>query len=157
MRQTPLVSKPKDKKKVVTFKEPEEESLFIPKQYEEEEEEKQKTEIMSKQVELTKNLAVKLRNQCHTYQLQVDAYNTKLTNLKFEYERIQAKRMTSWWYLVLIALTFLKYHSYTHRSIFGLILCEIAFYYNFRLLYVAKSPHATTIGWMVVFIVLFLV
>ena len=150
MRSTPLVKNRKEK-------------TFIPIQYPEEEEKEEKEEVDAKtleykqQIAQTKALAIKLRRDCARFQEEVDVYHTKLTNLKFDYERIQARKMSIWWYITILALTLLKYHSYAHRNLFGLIICEMAFIYNFRLLYVHNSQHASAFGWIAILITVFYV
>lgn len=168
MRSTPLVSTTTAKNR--------KDKTFIPIQYPDDEKEKEKIvttpdqppppppvvvdpNILEYQQKIAqiKALAIKLRRDCGRYQEEVDVYHTKLTNLKFSYERIQARKMTIWWYVTIIALTLLKYHSYAHRNMFGLIICEMSFIYNFRLLYVANSQHATTFAWISILITVFYV
>ena len=105
----------------------------------------------------TKTVARSLQVECEELQEKVKIYHTHLTNLKMEYERIQAKQMSKWWWLTIVILFILKYHSYAHRNIFGLVLCELGFIYNFRLLYVAKSQYAGVFGWFSIFLTVFFV
>jgi hypothetical protein len=173
MRSTPLVSSTTKNRKDKTFipiQYPDEEKIIITpdqpppppkviKKEEEEEEEKVDPKVLEYQQKIAqiKALATKLRRDCGRYQEEVDVYHTKLTNLKFDYERIQARKMTIWWYITILALTLLKYHSYAHRNMFGLIICEMSFIYNFRLLYVANSQHATIFAWIAILITVFYV
>ncbi len=169
MRSTPLVSSTTTKNRKA--------KTFIPIQYpdEDKDEDKEEEKILitpdqpptvevdpnileyQQKIAQIKALAIKLRRDCGRYQEEVDVYHTKLTNLKFSYERIQARKMTIWWYITIIALTLLKYHSYAHRNLFGLIICEMSFIYNFRLLYVANSQHATIFAWIAILITVFYV
>lgn len=105
----------------------------------------------------TKSMARSLQVECEELQEKVKIYSTHLTNLKMDYERIQAKQMSKWWWLTIVILFILKYHSYAHRNIFGLVLCELGFIYNFRLLYVAKSQYAGVFGWFSIFLTVFFV
>ncbi len=103
------------------------------------------------------NLALSLETKCAELQDKVKTYHTRLANLKMEFERQQARKMSKFWFLTIFALVLLKYHSYAHRNMFGLLLCETAFIYNFRLLYLANSPYATFFGWLAIFITVFFV
>jgi len=103
------------------------------------------------------NLALSLETRCVELQDKVKTYHTRLANLKMEFERQQARKMSKFWFLTIFALVLLKYHSYAHRNMFGLVLCETAFIYNFRLLYLANSPYATFFGWLAIFITVFFV
>ncbi len=103
------------------------------------------------------NLALSLETKCAELQDKVKTYHTRLANLKMEFERQQARKMSKFWFLTIFALVLLKYHSYAHRNMFGLVLCETAFIYNFRLLYLANSPYATFFGWLAIFITVFFV